>query len=64
MFEFEWRELEEVKCFRYQEVSMAANGNMEADESHKVSKGMKFLSALRNVWKRDVTVCKSKGGCV
>lgn len=36
-YEFEWRKFGGVKCFRYLEVDMVANGTMEAEESHRTS---------------------------
>lgn len=35
--------VKEVRCFRYLEIDLAANGTMEVEESHRMGKEVKVL---------------------
>ena len=49
--------LEEVDCFRYLGIEVAANGRMEEELAHRVSEGMKVFGALKSIWKgRNVSI--------
>lgn len=45
----EKKNMEEMKCFRYQGVGMAINGTKGNEASHGVGEGAKALGTLRNV---------------
>ena len=56
------KKLEEVQCFRYLGVDLAANGSMEAEVSHRVGEGARVLGAMKNVWKERTISWRAKMG--
>ncbi len=55
-------ELEEVSCFRYLGVDIAADGNQAVEVKHRVGEGAKVMGALRSVWKEKSVSLQAKIG--